>query len=171
MSREREVASQAAPRDLYYGTTRQLTLGMGLAAQAAAHPELDAMATGGMRRRAGAVPVAGSIRDATVIAAIRAEVELKAVSSSQLRVYRVQGEPFHSGPMAIIEELCQRMRARGPRKELIREYWNPSGIWYLCEVLVPSLIVIEEVASASERDTYVPRWVLYREDAERARTL
>jgi hypothetical protein len=67
----------------------------------------------------------------------------------------------------VIEEL--RQRARDSRKGLIAEYWRPSGIWHLWEILVPAVVVIEEVAPAAERETYVPRWVLYREDAERAR--
>jgi hypothetical protein len=122
-----------------------------------------------MRRRVAAVPVAGSVRDATVIAAIRFEREPTVNSGLPLRVYRVQGEPFHSGPVAIIEEL--RQRVHGSRKGLIGEYWMPSGGWYLWEVLVPSLVVIEEVAPASERETYMPRWLLYGKDVERARTL
>jgi hypothetical protein len=122
-----------------------------------------------MRRRVEGVPVAWSVRDATVIAAICFEQQLKVDSGLLPRVYRVQCEPFHSGPLAVIEEL--RHRARGLREGLMTEYWRPSGVWHLWEVLVPSLVVIEEVAPASERETYVPRWVLYREDSRRARMI
>jgi hypothetical protein len=77
-----------------------------------------------MRRRVAAVPVASSVRDATVMAAIRFEHEPKENSGLPLRVYRVQGEPFHSGPLAVIEELQQHIR--GSRNGLIAEYWRPS---------------------------------------------
>jgi hypothetical protein len=169
ISRERGIASQAPLRDLYYGTSQPLTAGTELAAGAAVHPEPRPVRTGRMRRRVAAVPVAWSVRDATVFAAIRFEQQLKGNSGLLLRVYRVRCEPFHSGPLAVIEEL--RQRARGSRNALIAEYWKPSGVWHLWEVLVPSLVVVEEVTPASELETYVPRWVLYRQDRERARMI
>jgi hypothetical protein len=61
--------------------------------------------------RRGVAGGAWSVRDATVIAAIRFEHELKVNSQLPLRVYRVQGELLHSGPLAVIEELQQRVPA------------------------------------------------------------
>jgi hypothetical protein len=153
---------------LYYGTLEALTPGAPPPVVADPH----ALSVDGMERRLSVVPVAASIRDATVIALIRFEHELSATSSVHLRLYKVQATPLHIGPVAVVEELRQRLGAIGWRGDgLVQEYWSPSGIWHLREILVSSLVVVEEVAPASDREVYVARWVLYREDAERARLL
>jgi hypothetical protein len=175
IAREREVALRARRGDLYLGTSRSLSAGAKLVAEPTVevevHAALDAERPAGMQARAAAVAVAASIRDATVIAAIRLDCEPSGNGSSQVRVYRVQAESFHAGALAIIEELRQRIRDGRPFEALVREYWTPTGDWHLQEVLVPVLTVIEEVPPASERERYVPRWILYREDGERAQRL
>lgn len=176
ISRERDLASQAPQADLHYGTTRQLPGGTRLDAELAAHPGLDEAfaagpAAGGMEQRVSAVPVALGVRNATAIASIRLERGWTAEAPPRFYVYRVLGEPFHVGPLAVVEELCRRVQTGGPLESLVREYWKPTGIWYIQEVLVSSLVVIEEVPPASEREIYIPRWVLYREDLERAQML
>jgi hypothetical protein len=122
----------------------------------------------GLERWAAALVVAWNIRDATVIAAVRFEQQLAAGPAPQVHVYRVEAVPFHTGPLAVIEELHRR---HPPQAELIREYWAPSDGWHIHEVLTYSLVIVEEVALLREREIYVPRWVLYRRDAERARKL
>jgi hypothetical protein len=159
ISRELQLGSRTGPEGLFYGTVHALPLGAGFA------PPVDPLWIDGMERRTEAVPVAASIRDATVIAAVRFVNELAASPAVRLRVYRVDAMPFHAGPLAVIERLRQ---CGGGSAELIREYWSPSGVWHLKEMLVSSLVVVEEVPPASDRDVYVPRWVLYREDSERA---
>lgn len=95
-----------------------------------------------------------------------------AVAAAAIRVYKVQLEPFHAGPLAVVEELCRRLQAGAPLEPLTREYWEPTaGIWHLTEVLAPALTVVEEVPPASEREVYVPRWVLYQRDCDRAQLL
>jgi hypothetical protein len=146
---------------LYFGTTLPLVQGMGLAG------DPDRGALSGLERWAAAVVVAWSVRDATVIAAVRFEHEADA-PVRPLRIYRVEAMPFHAGPLAVVEEL----RRRGaPHESLVREYWSPSDGWHIQEVLAPSLVVLEEMAPVSQREIYVPRWVLYRQDTERARAL
>lgn len=34
----------------------------------------------------------------------------------------------------------------------IRDYWEPTGIWYVQEILATSLSILEEVPAISERD-------------------
>jgi hypothetical protein len=122
----------------------------------------------GLERWAAALVAAWSIRDAVVIAAVRFEQQLASGPTPQLYMYRVEALPFHTGPLAVIEELHRRDL---PHEELIREYWAPSGGWHTYEVLTSSLVVVEEVALLRKQEIYVPLWVLYRQDAERARKL
>jgi hypothetical protein len=88
-------------------------------------------------------------------------------------VYQVQLVPFHTGPVAVIDELQHRLLAGrgGSLEPLIREYWEPMGTWYLQEILAASLTVLKEVPVTTEREVYVRRWVHYNEDCERARSL
>ena len=107
------------------------------------------------------------------MAAIRSYSRSTPVPHEAIRVYRAQLVPFHIGPVAIIRELQNRLAAGraaqvGP---IIREYWEPTGIWYLQEVLAPSLTVLEEVPATTERDIYKLRWVQYNQDCERAQVL
>jgi hypothetical protein len=171
IAREREGTSQGLPADLHYGTPRVLTRGTQLDANVIEEPAIDAAWPTDMQSRVGAVAVAASVRDATVIGAIRFERGRESPSLSWLHVYRVQAVPFHAGPLAVLRELGRRVRTGGSLESLVRQYWQPTGVWYIREVLVRSLVVIEEVPPASDRDAYVPRWVLYREDNERARAL
>jgi hypothetical protein len=175
IAREREAALQTSRGDLYIGATRSLTLRARLVAGPACHPELDAVLDAarpaGKQGRAAALQVAASVRDATVFAAIRLPREAAADTPPPISVYRVQAKPFHTGPRAVIEELSRRIREGRPFEALAREYWTPTGIWHLREVLVPSLVVIEEVPPASEREIYVLRWVLLRKDDDRAQSL
>jgi hypothetical protein len=175
-ARELEPASPAAARDFYYGTVRPLGVGTRLRAEPTADAELDALLDAARSptadRRSCAVAAASSIKDATVIAAIRFDRSTAAEAScSRIRVFRVHLEAFHTAPFAVLEELSGRLRTGGSLEALVREYWEPTGLWHIREVLAPSLLVIEEVPPASGRETYVPRWVLYRKDGERARGL
>jgi hypothetical protein len=160
--REQEAARGRPGEGLYYGSAAPLAPGTGLSGDPAR------AGLTGLERWAAAVVVAWSIRDATVIAAVRFEHEVTAVPAPALRIYRVDAMPFHSGPLAVIQELYRR---GVPHDGLVREYWAPSDGWHIQEVLVPSLVVLEEVEPLSQREIYVPRWVLYRQDAERAQAL
>lgn len=175
-SREKGLGPGALPqrRDFYYGTltalTPRATLGPQSSADRAADAHLDAARPIPAGRRSAAVTAAGSVRDATVIAILRSG-QPDTIAPAAIRVYKVQLEPFHAGPLALVEELCRRMQAGAPVEPLIREYWEPTGIWHLTEVLALSLTVVEEVPPASEREVYVPRWVLYQRDCDRAQLL
>lgn len=123
--------------------------------------------------RSTAVWAAGSIRDATAIAAIHAYTPSTAIPHEAIRVYRVDLAPFHVGPLVLIEEIRRRL-AEGRSESieaLIREYWAPTGTWHIQEVIAPSLTILEEVPATSERDVYVRRWVQYNLDRERAEAL
>lgn len=161
--------------ETYFGTTRTLILGMTIGPQptpySAAKVVLDTARPPGVRLRSAAVWAAGSIREATAIAAIRAYSPRAATPHSAIRVYRVLLEPFHVAPVVVLEELQRRVVAHSQVQPLIREYWEPTGSWQLNEILAPSLTVTEEVTPASEAETYIPRWVRYNEDRSRARSL
>jgi len=145
----------------------------GASARADAEAILDASRQSGTVYRSMTVAAAASIKDATAIAAVRSYSRSAPVPHEAIHVYRVQLVPLHVGPVAIIVELQNRLAAGraaqvGP---VIREYWEPTGLWYLQEVLAPSLTVLEEVPAATERDVYKLRWVHYNQDCERAQFL
>jgi hypothetical protein len=114
---------------------------------------------------------AATITDATAIAAIRAYTPSTPIPHSAIRVYKVRLGCFHTAPVAVIVQICARLKAGAPVEGLVREYWAPAGRWLLNELLAPSFTVLNEVPAASERDTYLPRWVHYNEDCERAQLL
>lgn len=176
-SDERTGPREQGSRDLFHGTLSPLTPGTTLVCEAVGSPGaalwLDAgrQATAGLRSRA--VWAAEGIRDATAIAAIRVYSRSLPVPHEALHVYRVELAPFHVGPLAIIEELERRFvtQQSGAADALIREYWAPTGVWHLREVLAPSLTILEEVPATSERDLYIRRWVEYNKDRERVQLL
>ena len=175
ISRERERTSGTPADGLYYGTDRPLAVGARLSADPALHVEasaaLDAVRPAAVRPRVGALPVATNIRDATVMAAMRLDGEAETQAARPVRIYKVHAQPFHTGPLAVVAEVARRLRAKLSVETLLGEYWRPSGLWHLREVLVPSLVVVEEVQPVSDRDAYIPRWVLSQEDERRARGL
>lgn len=174
-SPERGISSESALSELYYGTTRELALGMSLDAELSTDSELDtrldAVRPSGAPSRAASIPVAASIKEATVIADIRSGRRHDREDTWCVRVYRVQAAPFQGCPLAVLEELRRRSRAGGLLDALIREYWQPTGLWHIRELLAAAVRVIAEVPPASDRETYIPRWVLYRQDRERADAL
>lgn len=163
--------------EFFYGTLSSITSGATIAPVAAAYTEVESTLDSGRRPstvcRCATVSAASSIKDATAIAAVRSYSRSATVPHAAIRVYRVQLVPLHIGPIAIIGELQNRLAAgRGTEFEpVVREYWEPTGIWYLQEVLAPSLTVLEEVPATSERDVYKLRWVHYNQDCERAQFL
>jgi hypothetical protein len=167
----------ASLTEFYYGTLRSVTQGetiaSGLSAPADADVTLDAGRQPSTVCRCMTVSAASSIKEATAIAAIRSYSNSAPVPHAAIHVYRVQLVPIHIGPVAIIGELQSRLATgRGAQVEpAIREYWEPTGIWYLQEVLAPSLTVLEEVPATTERDVYKFRWVQYNQDCERAQFL
>lgn len=134
---------------------------------------LDAGRSASAGLRSTAVWAAGSVVDATAIASIRAWLPRQPVPYETIRVYRVEIAPFHLGPVAIIDELQERLKQQpgGSLDSLVREYWAPTGVWHLTEFLASSLSIVQEVRATSERDTYIRRWVHYNQDRRRAETL
>lgn len=175
ISCERERMSGTPADGLYYGTDLSLAVGARLSADSTLHGEgsavLDAARPAAIRPRTGAVSVAANIRDATVMATMRLEREAGAQTGRLVRIYTVHAQPFHVGPLAVVAEVVRRLRAGLGLETLLGEYWRPSGFWHLREVLVPSLVVVQEVQPVSEREAYIPRWVLSKEDERRARVL
>lgn len=147
-----------------------MALGVGLSVDPQLAATLDEGRSPATPRRSASVAVGASLRDATVIAAIRGDESEVAGGASPVRFYRVHVVPTHTAPLAILEELRERMQAGGALDPLIREYWQPTGVWHIKEVLAGSLLVIAQVPAVSDREAYVPRWVLYRADRERARS-
>jgi hypothetical protein len=150
------------------------TIALGFCAWADAEALLDAGGPPSTAPRSTAVRAASSIQDATAIAAIYSYSRTAPVPHDAIHVYRVQLVPFHVGPVALIDELQGRLAAGTGAvvcEPLIREYWEPTGTWYVQEILARSLTILEEVPATSERDVYVPRWVHYCRDGERARSL
>jgi hypothetical protein len=167
----------ASLTDFYYGTTSAVTPGAaivpGISTRTDAEDSLDAGRQAGTLCRCMSVSAASSIKDATAIAAIRSYSRSAPVPHEAIRVYRAQLVPLHIGPVAVIGELQNRLAAgrAAPVGPVIREYWEPTGIWYLQEVLAQSLTVLGEVPTATERDIYKLRWVQYNQDCERAQFL
>jgi hypothetical protein len=172
-----ENPTQVGFPQFFLGTLNQFlprtALGPGSTSDREAALRLDAgrPATAGLR--SAAVWAAGSIRDATAIAAIRAYTPPTAIPYEAIRVYRVELTPFHAGPLVTIEEIRRRLAVGRSEsiEALIREYWEPTGTWHIREVIAPSLTILEEVPATSERDVYVRRWVQYNLDRERAGAL
>jgi hypothetical protein len=167
----------ASVTEFYYGTISAVMPGTaimpGASARTDAEATLDAGRQSGTVCRNLTVSAASSIKDATAIAAIRSYSRSAPVPHAAIRVYRVQLVPLHIGPVAVIGELQNRLAAGralqvGP---VIQEYWEPTGIWHVQEVLAPCLTVLEETAAATERDIYKLRWVQYNQDCERAQLL
>jgi hypothetical protein len=167
----------ASVTEFYYGTTSAVTPGAAIVPGASTRTDVEAALGAGRQSgtlcRCMSVSAAASIKDATAIAAIRSYSRSAPVPHEAIHVYRVQLVPFHIGPVAILGELRNRLAAgmtaqTGP---VIREYWEPTGTWYLQEVLAPSLTVLKEVPAATERDVYKLRWVHYNQDCERAQFL
>jgi len=168
---------RGAIAEFYYGTLSAVTLGAaigpGVSPRSDAEATLDAGGQSGSLSRSMTVSAASSIQDATAIAAIRSYSRSAPVPHAAIRVYRAELVPFHIGPLAIIGELQNRLAAGRTAQigAVIREYWQPTGLWHLREVLAPSLTVLEEVPAATERDIYKLRWVQYNQDCERAQFL
>jgi hypothetical protein len=156
----------------YYGTEMSLATGATVdpetSAYSRAYAALDAgrPATSGLR--AGSVWAAMSIKDATAIAAIRSYVRSTPKPHSLIRVYRVELVPFHAAPLAILAELQSRLATGTPFHPLVREYWEPTGVWHLMEALAPTLTVMEVVTPATEADIHTRRWLHYNRDCKRA---
>ena len=74
---------------------------------------------------------------------------------------------------AVIDVLHERLEARAGAaiEPLIHEYWRPTGVWNLLEVLAESLTILGKLPTASERGIYVRRWVHYNLDRARAEAL
>jgi hypothetical protein len=81
----------------------------------------------------GAQPSGGasSVREATAIAAIHAYRVSRHIPQSAIRVYRVSLVRFHVAPLSILEEIERRMTEGVAVGVLVREYWAPTGTWYL----------------------------------------
>lgn len=167
----------ASLAEFYYGTSSAVTPGSVIVPGAPA--PTDAEATLDTGRRADAVcrcltvSAASGIKDATALAAIRSYSRSAPVPHAAIRVYRVQLVPLHIGPVALIGELQNRLAAGRAAQvgAVVREYWEPTRIWYLQEVLASHLTVLEETPAADERDIYKLRWVQYNQDCERAQSL
>lgn len=161
--------------ECYHGTIQSLVPGATLRLDASEHTEADKLLDAGRPTSSGGrsscVWASPNVREATAIASIHARWRGDSIPHLAIRVYRVRLERFHSGPVAIIEELQQRLLTGAPVEQLIREYWNPTGAWHVTEVLASHLTVEAEVAPASEAQVYIPRWVWYNEDRKRARAL
>jgi hypothetical protein len=150
------------------------TIAVGYRAWADAEALLVAGGPPSTAPRSTAVGAALSIQDATAIAAIYSYSRTTRVPHDAIHVYRVELVPFHIGPVALIGELQSRLaagRGRDACEPLVREYWEPTGTWYVQEILAPSLTILEEVPVTSERDVYALRWVHFHLDGERARAL
>jgi hypothetical protein len=163
--------------EFYYGTLSSVTPGATITPAPCTRTDVEAILDAGRQSgtacRYMTISVASSIKDATAIAAIRSYSRPAPVPHAAIHVYRAQLVPVHIGPVAVIGELQHRLAVRrGAQVEsVIREYWEPTGLWYLQEVLTPSLTVLEEVPAATERDVYKLRWVQYNQDCERAQFL
>ena len=168
---------QEGPPQFFHGTLTPLapgtTLGAPSVVATVAESRLEAGRLTGAGLRSAAIWAARSLRDATAIVAIRAYSPSTATPHEAIRVYRVGLNPFHVGPLAAIEEIERRLESRQDKgaEALVREYWEPTGVWYIQEVLARSLTILEEVPATSERDLYVRRWVQYNQDRERAEGL
>lgn len=161
------------PAEYYWGALLQVSVGAllepGPAGVGTAEVHLDSGRSLDAGLRSKAVWAASSVRDATAIAAIRSYSQAAPVPHEALRVYRVDLQPFHIGPVAIVDEIQARLKTGAARLEqLIRQYWKPTATWHIQEFIAPSLRVLEEVSAATERDVYVRRWVQYNQDRERA---
>jgi hypothetical protein len=160
--------------EFFHGTPEALAIGAVMGPEAFApdpvNTLLDSGRAAGRGQRAGAIWVAASVVEATAIAVIRGQQEPVAAALAAIRMYRVRLIPFHRGPVAVLHVLREPVGATAiPR--LVGEYWQPSGQWWLQELLTPSMRVLEQVAPASERDIYLKRWVHYHQDWERAAAL
>jgi hypothetical protein len=127
-----------------------------------------------MALRSSAAWAASTIRDATAIIALRVYSPLAPVPHDALHVYRVQLTPIHIGPAAVIDVLGERLEAAASSaaiEALIGEYWRPTGIWHLQEILAERLAILEEVPATPYRDVYLRRWVHYNLDRQRAASL
>jgi hypothetical protein len=163
-------------RAYYWGTLIPMAAGSivapSLLPEGSAEAELDAGRSARAGLRAKAVWAAASIRDATAIAAIRAYSRTAPVPHEALRVYHVDLQPFHLGPVAIIDELRARLETGvGGCEPLVRHYWMPDTTWHIQEFIAPSMTVLKEVPAGTERDVYIRRWVHYNQDRERAAAL
>lgn len=168
--------SNQSPGEYYFGTLEQLAVGHLLepnplpAGSAEAHLDSGRAVDAGLRSKA--VWAASSIRDATAIAAIRSYSRVAPVPHEALHVYRVDLQPFHAGPVAIIEEMQSRLEAgEAGLEQLVCQYWEPTAAWHIQELIAPSLRVLEKVPTATERDVYIRRWVQYNQDRQRAEVL
>jgi len=151
-----------------------LAIGATIGPTAWAYSEIDRILDAGRLGaplKTSSVSAAPSIKDATAIAAIRLYTRAKPAPQGSIRVYEVKLEPFHAAPIALHEELRIRMLAGASLAPLIREYWLPTGVWQLKEILAPNFRIVRETAPSTERDTYVRRWVHYNQDRARARAL
>ena len=159
----------------YHGTISPLVPGMTLSPQtyadSGADSILDAARLTKDGLRADVVWAAATVTDATAMAAIRAYKVSPRLPHTSIRVYQVQLAPLHVAPLAILEEVRSRLLRGDSLQSLVQEYWAPTGHWHLREILAPYLAVGQEIAPASEAQTYVPRWVRYNEDCERAQLL
>ena len=166
-----------SPAEYYWGALVPIAAGAMLTPDpvvaGSAEIRLDVGRAEGALLRSKAVWAALSIQDATAIAAIRSYSRTAPVPHEAIRVYHVELEPFHVGPVAIVAELRGRLETGGAMSlgPLVRQYWEPTGIWRVQEVLAPSMTVLEEVPAATERDVYIRRWVQYNQDRERAAAL
>jgi hypothetical protein len=159
----------------YYGTATPAVVGSRIRADPGSGSIADALLDVGRMPSAGtkraAVLAARSIRDATVIAAVRAYTGTTVLPHSAIHVYRVELAPFHSAPVAVYEEIRRRVALGYSIELLLREYWRPTGLWHLQEALAPELIVLEEVPAASEADCFIAHWTHYSDDCDRAELL
>lgn len=173
--------SEALRVGFYYGTLTPLPLGPTRGPRPVtsgrADAILDAARPAGAGLKSTAISAATSINDATAIAAIRSYSALPYIPImpldpyASIYIYRVELVPFHSAPVAILEELQERLSTGMPHQALVQEYWEPGEEWRLREVLATSFTVVERLAPTTERDTYLRRWVHYNQDRERARLL
>jgi len=163
--------------EFYYGTVSSVTPGAAITPASPARTDADVILDAGRQPgtiyRCMTVSAALSIKDATAIAAICSYSHSAPVPHTAIRVYRVQLVPLHIGPIAVVGELQNRLAmGRGADlRPIIREYWEPTGTWYLQEVLAPSLNIMAEVPAATEAEVYKLRWVQYNQDCERAQFL
>lgn len=162
------------PTEYYWGTLAPLGAPVHAIPSSPGGAEacLDVGRPEGVGLRSKAVWAASSIRDATAIAAIRSYSRAIPVPHEAIHVYRVELQPFHLGPVAVIDELRARLATGAGNLELLaRQYWEPTGTWHIQEFVAPSMTVLEEVPAATERDVYLRRWVQYNLDRERAAAL
>jgi hypothetical protein len=159
----------------YYGTLESWVSGAVVGPRASVYSDAETILDGGRSAGAGlrstAVWAAAGVNEATAIAALRAYKPGAPASHSAIRVYQVQMEPLHTAPVVILEEVQRRLAEGIAVHSLVEEYWRPTGTWHLKEILARFMLVEEEVRPASEAATYIPRWVWYDEDLERARAL